>query len=102
LIGLILGVSAAIFFILLLSQIPTLWCLSLIYAGWILITAYLGISRPDWFYFAVQAAVVVILIVALDTQAIAPTVDIMWERIIAICEGYLFSFTLMTLFKLKA
>ncbi len=101
LIGLIIGVSAAVFFILILAQIPTLWCLSLIYAGWILITAYFGISRPDWFYFSAQAAVVVILIVALDTQSIAPTVDIMWERIIAIIEGYVFSFTLMALFKLK-
>ena len=99
-IGIILGVSASLFFILLLSQIPTLWCLIFVYTSWILLTAYLGISRPDCFYIAVQAAVIVILVVALDTQEIVPSINIIWERIVAIFEGYIISTLVMTLLKL--
>ena len=100
-IGIVLGLTASIFFVLILGQIPTLWCLVLIYIMWISISAYFGISRPDWFYFSVQAAVIVILILASDTTEISPSTDIMWQRVSAIFEGYVISTVLMTLFGLK-
>lgn len=101
-IGLILGLAASLVFVLILGQIPTLWCLLFTYLFWIAVSAYFGISRPTWFYFSVQAAVIVILVLTSDTSQLSPTTDIMWQRFSAIFEGYVISTTLMTLFGLKA
>jgi uncharacterized membrane protein YccC len=102
LMGASIGSCTAMIFIFILGQISTLWCLMLLSVSWVTTTTYMGISRPRWFYVAVQACVIVLLILTMDTHQIVPTTDVMWQRIIAIFEGYFIATLILILLNFRS
>jgi uncharacterized membrane protein YccC len=100
--GAVIGSFIALLFILILGKIPSLWCLILLSLSGMMTSTYLGVSRQKYFYVALQAGVVVLLILTMDTHQIVPTTDVMWERIIAVFEGYFISTLVMILLSLRS
>lgn len=97
LVGLTLGSMVAVLYAFILSQLPHLWMLMLLYFFGIVLASYVALYSKKFYYVALQAGVALTLVLTLNTTELVPSLDILVQRIAGLFGGYFIAIVIITL-----
>jgi len=100
--GVVFGGAASVLILLALGQVTHFWVLLFLFAVSVGPFIYLSLSRPQWAYIFLQAAITVLMLVAYDTLVLVPTIEVVGQRFFGISVGFIIGFTVMALFGLES
>ncbi len=100
--GVVFGGAASVFILLTLGEISHFWMLIFIFGVFVSIFIYFSLSRPQWAYIFLQAALTVLMLVAYNTLVLVPTIDVVGQRFFGISVGFVIGFMIMALFGLES
>lgn len=100
--GAVFGGAASVLILLILGQVTYFWMLCVLFSLAVSVFIYLNLSRPQWAYIFLQAAVTVLMLVAYNTLVLVPTIEVVGQRFFGISVGFLIGFMVMALFGLES